>query len=238
MRDGRGVRARRSGRGEHRAGHWPPSRSWTGASSTTCTGRAAATPTSTTWWSAPEGSSSSTRRPGPGTSRWPTGCCGRTGIDASGTCWRRWTRRPPSPSSCPGWTRATVKPVLCFDREQPVFGWSREVMVCSTVNVATLLTSRPSVLDHATLRATAETLAQSLKAATDPIVPIPPKRQVRRRSDVRHADEETPEPDPFRGLDPRSRPARLPRPRGGTAEARVGRRGPGPRPDRSEPRPR
>ena len=78
----------------------------------------------------------------------------------------------------PGLEPAAVKPVLCFDRDEPVFGWSHEVMVCSTVNVATLLTSRPAVLDGATLRATAETLAQSLKAATDPIAPIPPKRQL------------------------------------------------------------
>jgi Nuclease-related domain len=78
----------------------------------------------------------------------------------------------------PGLDPSTVKPVLCFDRDQPVFGWSREVMVCSTVNVATLLTSRATVLDDATLHLTAETLAQSLRAATDPIMPIPPKRQV------------------------------------------------------------
>jgi len=87
----------------------------------------------------------------------------------------------------PGLDPAASQPVLCFDREQPVFGWSREVLVCSTVNVATLLSSRPRILDPATLHATAETLAQSLRAATDPIVPIPPKRQVpkeRRRANV------------------------------------------------------
>jgi hypothetical protein len=82
----------------------------------------------------------------------------------------------------PGLDPRTVKPVLCFDRDEPVFGWSHEVMVCSTVNVATLLTSRPAVLDGATVRATAESLAQSLKAATDPIAPVPPKRQLARNS--------------------------------------------------------
>ena len=87
----------------------------------------------------------------------------------------------------PGLDPATVKPVLCFDRDKPVFGWSREVMVCSTVNVATLLTSRPTVLDHATLRLTAETLAQSLRAATDPIAPIPPKQQVAPKDRRAHA---------------------------------------------------
>ncbi len=83
----------------------------------------------------------------------------------------------------------TVKPVLCFDRDKPVFGWSREVMVCSTVNVATLLASRPRVLDDATLRETAETLAQSLRVATDPIAPIPPKRQVASKDRRAHVAE-------------------------------------------------
>ena len=81
----------------------------------------------------------------------------------------------------PGLDPRTVKPVLCFDRDEPVFGWSHEVMVCSTANVATLLTSRPAVLDGATRRATAESLAKSLKAATDPIAPVPPKRQLPRK---------------------------------------------------------
>ena len=87
----------------------------------------------------------------------------------------------------PGLDPTAVKPVLCFDRDEPVFGWSREVMVCSTVNVATLLTSRPTVLDDATLRATAESLAQSLRAATDPIAPIPPKQQLPPKDRRAHA---------------------------------------------------
>lgn len=87
----------------------------------------------------------------------------------------------------PGLDPTTVKPVLCFDREKPVFGWSREVMVCSTVNVATLMASRPTLLDDATLRVTAETLAQSLRVATDPVVPIPPKRQVPPKDRRAHA---------------------------------------------------
>jgi len=86
----------------------------------------------------------------------------------------------------PGLDATMVKPVLCFDREEPVFGWSHEVMVCSTVNVATLLTSRPTVLDGPTLRATAEALAQSLKAATDPIAPVPPRKQLARKGRRAH----------------------------------------------------
>ena len=110
----------------------------------------------------------------------------------------------------PGLDPTTVKPVLCFDREQPVFGWSHEVMVCSTVNVATLLSSRPRILDAATLHATAETLAQSLRAATDPIVPVHPKRQVPKKRPSSQHDEETAKPDPFLGLNPRCQPVRIP----------------------------
>lgn len=79
-----------------------------------------------------------------------------------------------------------VKPVLCFDREQPVFGWSHDVLVCSAANVATLLAAHPTILDDATHRETAETLAQSLRAATDPIIPIPPRRQVAPRDRRAH----------------------------------------------------
>jgi hypothetical protein len=81
----------------------------------------------------------------------------------------------------PGLDPSAVKPVLCFDRDDPIFGWSHEVLVCSTANVATLLTSHPAVLDGPTCLATAESLAQSLKAATDPITPVPPKRQLAKK---------------------------------------------------------
>jgi hypothetical protein len=39
-----------------------------------------------------------------------------------------------------------VLPVLCFGREEPLTGWARDVMVCSTTNVVQLLTSRPEIL--------------------------------------------------------------------------------------------
>ena len=39
-------------------------------------------------------------------------------------------------------------PVLCFVRDDPLHGWARDVMICSTSNVAAMLTSRPLVLDH------------------------------------------------------------------------------------------
>lgn len=40
-----------------------------------------------------------------------------------------------------------VRPVLCFVQQSEVDGWVREVMLCSTTNVVTMLTSRKPVLD-------------------------------------------------------------------------------------------
>ena len=39
-----------------------------------------------------------------------------------------------------------VHPVLCFVRDDELSGWARDVMVCSTSNVVTMLTSRSAVL--------------------------------------------------------------------------------------------
>lgn len=55
-----------------------------------------------------------------------------------------------------------VKPVLCLVREDPVFGWAEEVMVCSSANVATMLTSRPKVLDEVQVHAAAVALQRCL----------------------------------------------------------------------------
>lgn len=60
---------------------------------------------------------------------------------------------------------AAVLPVLCFVRPEPVFGWVENVMVCSTQNIVTLLTSRPLVLDEAVVHRTAEALALALVPA-------------------------------------------------------------------------
>ena len=40
-----------------------------------------------------------------------------------------------------------VHPVLCFVREDALSGWARDVMVCSTGNLVSMLTTRPAVLD-------------------------------------------------------------------------------------------
>lgn len=75
-----------------------------------------------------------------------------------------------------------VKPVVCFVRQEPVFGWAGDVMVCSTKNVVTMLTSRPKVMNEIAVRTTAEKLAQVFRSATSPVVPLVPKAIRRRRS--------------------------------------------------------
>lgn len=45
----------------------------------------------------------------------------------------------PVPNLCMG--------VLCFVRDEPLRGWARDVMVCSTANIIEMLTSRPHVLE-------------------------------------------------------------------------------------------
>lgn len=78
-----------------------------------------------------------------------------------------------------------VKSVLCFVRPQPVFGWVDAVMVCSTQNIVTLLTSRPRILDERAVRSTSEALAQSLRSATStrPDAGTGPARTDRARTD-------------------------------------------------------
>jgi hypothetical protein len=66
---------------------------------------------------------------------------------------------------------AAVRPVLCLRRDEPVFGWVGEVMVCSTTNLAKMLTSRPRVLDEATVHGTAELLRNSVDWSPAPGAP-------------------------------------------------------------------
>ena len=73
----------------------------------------------------------------------------------------------------------TVKPVLCFARLQPVFGWADELMLCSTQNVVTLLESRPRLMEEEEVAAMAELLAQSLYSATALVPRVAPKYKTR-----------------------------------------------------------
>jgi hypothetical protein len=50
----------------------------------------------------------------------------------------------PPPAYCMG--------VLCFVRDEPLTGWTRDVMVCSTSNLTSMLLSRPSVLSAEDVR--------------------------------------------------------------------------------------
>jgi hypothetical protein len=79
----------------------------------------------------------------------------------------------------PGLDPAMVKPVLCFAQDEPVFGWVGEVMVCSTANVVTMLTSRPTVLDPATVHTAAGLLHGPLQWAA-PDASAPSSRRPRR----------------------------------------------------------
>jgi hypothetical protein len=59
-------------------------------------------------------------------------------------------------------------PVLCFVRDEPIAGWARDVMVCSTPNVNEMLTSRPPVLHAATIARLLPVLTRDLFPATSP----------------------------------------------------------------------
>lgn len=58
-----------------------------------------------------------------------------------------------------------VTPVLCFVRDEPITGWARDVMVCSTANIVTMLTTRPVVFDAEAIRATTTHLDLEFRTA-------------------------------------------------------------------------
>ena len=49
---------------------------------------------------------------------------------------------------------ASTRSVLCFVRDEPLFGWCHDVMVCSTGNLHEILLSRPAVLTVDQVRTT------------------------------------------------------------------------------------
>jgi hypothetical protein len=59
--------------------------------------------------------------------------------------------------------------VLCFVRDEPLTGWARDVMVCSTANVAAMLLSRPAVLGRDELRQLMLDVDAGVRAATKPV---------------------------------------------------------------------
>lgn len=56
-------------------------------------------------------------------------------------------------------------PVLCFVGDQQVEGWAREVMLCTPSNLVRMLTTRPEVLDAATVRRTLMHVQAALTSA-------------------------------------------------------------------------
>jgi hypothetical protein len=90
-------------------------------------------------------------------------------------------------------------PVLCFVRDEPIAGWARDVMVCSTANVNEMLTSRPPVLHAATIARLLPVLTRGLFPATAAAASPAPGAPVR---------------DPWRAGPSRPRPEARPRRRG------------------------
>jgi hypothetical protein len=91
----------------------------------------------------------------------------------------------------PSLSPKSIRPVICFSREEPIYGWSGDVMICSTENIVTFLTSGPRVLDESEMTDIAEVLAISLQCASARIptavavhgdgTPLaPPRREPRR----------------------------------------------------------
>jgi endonuclease YncB( thermonuclease family) len=67
-----------------------------------------------------------------------------------------------------------VLPVLCFVREEPLTGWARDVMVCSTSNLVELLTIRPEILPpHVVREACLQLEATFQKASVPPVAETP-----------------------------------------------------------------
>ena len=83
-----------------------------------------------------------------------------------------------------------VHPVLCLARDEPFEGWVRDVMLCSTVNLLRMLTTRPAALDPgARSRATAAievglrrtTRTPGTRRTAAPRSPVPSRRASRGR---------------------------------------------------------
>lgn len=78
--------------------------------------------------------------------------------------------------------QCAVTPVLCFVRDEPITGWARDVMVCSTANIVTMLSTRPVVLDAEAIRMTTTHLDLGFRAAAQRVTPYLERRFVPRTS--------------------------------------------------------
>ncbi|WP_107771063.1 nuclease-related domain-containing protein [Nocardioides sediminis] len=66
----------------------------------------------------------------------------------------------PVPNLCMG--------VLCFVRDEPLTGWARDVMVCSTANLVEMLTSRPRVLEAGDVERCVEAVRRATRRTSAP----------------------------------------------------------------------
>ena len=86
----------------------------------------------------------------------------------------------PPPAYCMG--------VLCFVRDEPLEGWARDVMVCSTSNLTSMLLSRPSVLSAEDVRRSVDAITL-MTARPSPVTgpphdvrqPMPRREAAKRR---------------------------------------------------------
>ncbi|MCA1981395.1 nuclease-related domain-containing protein [Nocardioides nematodiphilus] len=69
-----------------------------------------------------------------------------------------------------------VHPVMCFVRDEPIAGWARDAMLCSTSNLVEMLTSRAPVLSDDLRRMVALELDAALRSATERVSAPTPKR--------------------------------------------------------------
>jgi hypothetical protein len=65
----------------------------------------------------------------------------------------------------PGLDPRVVVPVLCFNRDEPVSGWARDVLVCTAGNVVDLLTTQKRILEPAQVDQLFDLVQWSLPAA-------------------------------------------------------------------------
>jgi hypothetical protein len=80
---------------------------------------------------------------------------------------------------------ATTRSVLCFVRDEPVVGWSRDVMLCSTANLYEILAGRPRVLDDHHVRLAALELSVAFRAGAETAPPSIGERGRRRAASSR-----------------------------------------------------
>lgn len=90
----------------------------------------------------------------------------------------------------------SVRPVLCFARDDTVEGWARDVMLCSTVNVVQMLLTRPAVMGPGEVVDAVITLqARMSSVGTTPRVHLPTaSRTGRARARVPRATRQPPRP--------------------------------------------